>query len=63
MSDHDDGDDFDDTSTIASHDSFDDFDDDLSDDGDDFSAQIEEAINNPIKLSLDFYSREGLDAC
>jgi hypothetical protein len=62
-SDHDDGDDFDDTSTIASHDSFDDFDDDLSDDGDDFSAQVEEAINNPIELGLDFYSREGLDAC
>src|SRR5205814_9454424 len=56
-----DGDDFDDNSTIASHDSLD-LDDDLSDHGD-FSAEVEEAINNPIEFGLDFYSREGLDAC
>ena len=46
---------------IASDSSFDDLDDGLSDHADDFSAEIEEAINNPIKLGLDFYAREGLD--
>jgi hypothetical protein len=56
-----DGDDFDDSSTIASADSFNDL-DGLSDYVDDFSAEIEEAINNPIELGLDFYAREGLDA-
>ena len=64
MSDHDDGDDFDDTSTIASHDSFGDIDDGLNDHANEFSAEVEEAINNPIELGLglDFYAREGLDA-
>jgi len=58
-----DGDDFDDSSTVASGDSFDDLHDDLSVHADDFSAEVEEAINNPIELGLDFYAREGLDAC
>ena len=58
-----DADDFDDNSTVVSHDSFDDFDDDLDEPADDFSADVEDAINNPIEQGLDFYSREGLDAC
>ena len=57
-----DDDDFDDSSMIVSDDSFDDLDDDLSNHDDDFSAEIEEAINSPIEFGLDFYSREGLDA-
>ena len=57
-----DGDDFDDSSMVASDDSFDDLDDGLSDHADDFSAEVEEAISNPIELGLDFYAREGLDA-
>ena len=58
---NDDDNDFDDNSTIVSYDSLD-LDDDLSD-HDDFSADLEEAISNPIESGLDFYSREGLDAC
>jgi hypothetical protein len=58
-----DADDLDDSSTVASHDSFD-LDSNLAnDDGDDnFSAEIEDALNQPIEFGLDFYSREGLDA-
>ena len=55
-----DHDDFDDSSMVASDDSFDDL-DGLSDHADDFSADVKEAINNPIELSLDFYAQEGLD--
>ena len=51
--------DFDDCSTIVNYDSLDDFNDDAVD----FSADVEKVINNPIELVLDFYSREGLDAC
>src|SRR5436190_21539354 len=53
-------DDFDDSSTVASHD-FIDLDVDLDDD-ENFSADVEQAISNPIEFNLDFYSREGLDA-
>ena len=58
------GDDFDDSSTVASHDSLD-LDNDLSGDEHDadFSAEVEEAINNPVEFGLDFYSQEGLDTC
>jgi hypothetical protein len=28
-----------------------------------FPLEVEEAINNPVEFGLDFYSREGLDAC
>src|SRR5438045_4801406 len=49
-----DGDDFDGSSTVAS-------DDGLSDHADDFSAEVQEATNNPIELGLglDFYARAG----
>jgi hypothetical protein len=57
-----DGDDFDDSSMVASDDPFEDLHDGLSDDADDFSAEVEEVISNPIELGLDFYAREGLDA-
>ena len=57
------GGDFDDISTVASRDFLDEFFDDVDDHVDDFSSEVEEAINNFIELSLDFYSRENLDAC
>ena len=48
----------------ASHDSLD-LDNDLSSDEHDadFSTEVEDVINNPVEFGLDFYSREGLDAC
>ena len=58
-----DHDDFNDSFTIITHNSFDDLNDDLSDHVDDFSADVEEVINNFIELSFDFYARENLDAC
>jgi len=45
---------------IINDDSFNDPDDHHDDD---FYVEVEEAINDPIELDLDFYSREGLDAC
>jgi hypothetical protein len=51
--------DFDDSSTIVNHDYLNDFDDDVVD----FSADVEKVINKPIEIGLDFYSRDGLDAC